>query len=178
VPHPDDVARDVTRDEDDERRGRTHREQALRDHERFGRERRGPADGEEADGPKGPGRGTADHHGPRHLRHTPGHAGRRGAHGRGPGDGSKCRTVVHRFAPGRALLGLAALTATVLYAGDAAGSWHTPWFVVFPVVFGGLLLAGLAGTTDYVFRRRRSAMRASSESTGAPASTSGTQAIR
>ncbi|MCX4818820.1 hypothetical protein OG883_02660 [Streptomyces sp. NBC_01142] len=73
---------------------------------------------------------------------------------------------------------LAVLTATLLYAGDAAGSWQTPWFVVFPVVFGGLFLAGAVTWAHYRLRRRRSARSASRENTEAPASSSGSQAIR
>ncbi|SCF97004.1 hypothetical protein GA0115259_105979 [Streptomyces sp. MnatMP-M17] len=84
----------------------------------------------------------------------------------------------HEIRPGRLVAGLAVLGAAVAYAGDAAGSWHTPWYAVFPVVFGGLFLASFVAAADYLIRRRRSARRASRESTGAPASTSGSQAIR
>ncbi|MFF6970195.1 hypothetical protein [Streptomyces tsukubensis] len=91
--------------------------------------------------------------------------------------GGKCRPLLHGFQPGRAVAGLAALAATLLFAGDAAGSWSTPWFVVFPVVFGGLALAAGAGLTHYTLRRRL-AMSASREGAAAPASTSGSQAIR
>jgi hypothetical protein len=86
--------------------------------------------------------------------------------------------LLHGFRPGRALVGLAALTVALLYGGDAAGAWHTPWFVALPVVAGGLLLAAAVGGAAYVWRRRRAAIRASSESSGAPASTSGSQAIK
>ncbi|WUT40300.1 hypothetical protein OID54_23150 [Streptomyces sp. NBC_00690] len=76
------------------------------------------------------------------------------------------------------LAGLTALTLTLLYAGDAAGSWHVPWFIVFPVITGGLSLAGMAGLVHYGLRRRRADTAASSESTDAPARTNGNQAIR
>ncbi|MEU5398816.1 hypothetical protein ABZ348_05890 [Streptomyces sp. NPDC005963] len=87
--------------------------------------------------------------------------------------------MLHGFRPGRLLAGLTALALTLLYAGDASGAWHVPWFVVFPVVVGGLSLAGVAGFVHYgLRRRRRTARAASSESTDAPARTSGNQAIR
>lgn len=99
--------------------------------------------------------------------------------------GEACRTsasgrwrMLHGFRPGRAAAGTAALVATLLYAGDAADSWSTPWFVVFPVVFGGLAVAGALGLAHYGLRRRRSASSASTENSAAPPSTSGSQAIR
>ncbi|MEU0985580.1 hypothetical protein [Streptomyces sp. NPDC005953] len=91
---------------------------------------------------------------------------------------SSASRVVHGFRPGRLLAGLTALTLTLLYAGDAAGAWHVPWFIVFPVITGGLSLAGVAGLVHYGLRRRRADTAASSESTDAPARTSGNQAIR
>ncbi|MEU8530053.1 MULTISPECIES: hypothetical protein [Streptomyces] len=86
--------------------------------------------------------------------------------------------LLHEFRPGRLLAGATALTLAVLYGGDAAGAWVTPWYLVFPVTCGGLALAGLAALVAYRLRRRRSAISASSENTDAPASTSGSQAIR
>ncbi|WP_326655577.1 MULTISPECIES: hypothetical protein [unclassified Streptomyces] len=88
------------------------------------------------------------------------------------------RELRHDFRPGKLVAGLAVLAAALLYAGDAAGSWQTPFYVVFPVVFGGLFLAGAVSLTYYGIRRRRLASSASSENTEAPASTSGSQAIR
>jgi hypothetical protein len=88
------------------------------------------------------------------------------------------RELRHEFRPGKLIAGLAVLAAALLYAGDAAGYWQTPWFVVFPVVFGGLFLAGTVTWAHYGIRRRRLARRASSERNEAPASTSGSQAIR
>ncbi|MFE0422910.1 hypothetical protein [Streptomyces sp. NPDC058953] len=99
------------------------------------------------------------------------------APGAGPSAAPRPR-MLHGFRPGRAIAGTAALAATLVFAGDAAGSWSTPWFVVFPVVFGGLALAGAAGLAHYAVRRRRLASSASAESSGAPPSTSGSQAIR
>ncbi|QDY81190.1 hypothetical protein FQU76_21135 [Streptomyces qinzhouensis] len=86
--------------------------------------------------------------------------------------------MLHGFRPGRAIAGTAALATTLLFAGDAAGSWSTPWFVVFPVVFGGLVPAAGAGLVHYALRRRRFAISASKDGAAAPASTSGSQAIR
>ncbi|MGW6461143.1 hypothetical protein ACWF94_35335 [Streptomyces sp. NPDC055078] len=109
--------------------------------------------------------------------------------GRGAGDpdrterrasgrcGTGRRELLHDFRPGSLVAGLTAILTALLFAGDAADSWQTPWFVVFPVVFGGLFLAGAVSIGHYSLRRR-AAIRASTESTGAPASTSGSHAIR
>ncbi|MEV4330241.1 hypothetical protein AB0K02_06825 [Streptomyces sp. NPDC049597] len=88
------------------------------------------------------------------------------------------REFRHAFRPGRLVAGLSVLTAALLYGGDAAGAWHTPWFVAFPVVFGGLVLAGTVAALHYMVRRRRARSTASRENTGAPASTSGSQAMK
>lgn len=88
------------------------------------------------------------------------------------------REFRHDFRPGRLVAGLSVLTAALLYGGDAAGAWHTPWFVAFPVVFGGLALAGTVAALHYMVRRRRARSTASRENTEAPASTSGSQAMR
>ncbi|MGA5423037.1 hypothetical protein [Streptomyces lavendulocolor] len=84
----------------------------------------------------------------------------------------------HGFRPGRLVLGLTGLGVAALYAGDAAGAWHTVWYAVLPLLAAGLVLAGGAGLLGQRARRRRAARAASSDSTGAPASTSGSQAIR
>ncbi len=85
--------------------------------------------------------------------------------------------LLHEFRPGRLVVGLTALALAAAYAGDAAGAWTTPWRVVIPVLCGGLGIAAL--TTWVAYRvRRRSARSRSSESTEAPASNSGSQAIR
>ncbi|WP_187645811.1 hypothetical protein [Streptomyces sp. TRM49041] len=84
----------------------------------------------------------------------------------------------HEFRPGRLIAGATGLAVAALYAGDAAGAWQTPWYLVFPVLFGGLWPAAVAAWVAYRFRRRRSARNASAESIGAPASTRGSHAIR
>ncbi|MER7106542.1 hypothetical protein [Streptomyces sp. NPDC000229] len=84
----------------------------------------------------------------------------------------------HEFHPGRLVLGLTALGIAALYAGDAARAWDTPWYAVLPLLCGGMVLAGAAGWIGYRARRRRAARPASSDSSGAPASTSGSHAIR
>ncbi|GAA4904439.1 hypothetical protein ACFPM3_29655 [Streptomyces coeruleoprunus] len=84
----------------------------------------------------------------------------------------------HEFRPGRLVAGATALGVATLYAGDATGDWQAPWYVVFPVLFGGLWLAATAAWIGYRVRRRRAARTASSENMGAPASTSGSHAIR
>ncbi|MFF9425905.1 hypothetical protein [Streptomyces sp. NPDC014746] len=85
--------------------------------------------------------------------------------------------LLHEFRPGRLLAGLTALAVAAVYAGDAAGAWTTPWYTVIPVLCGGLGTAALA--TWVVYRiRRRSARTRSSDNTGAPASSSGSQDIR
>ncbi|MFD3732298.1 hypothetical protein [Streptomyces sp. NPDC058632] len=66
----------------------------------------------------------------------------------------------HEFQPGRLIAGLFLTLAAVLYAGDARGAWETPWFVVVPVVTGGLCLAGaVAAVTALIRRHRRSGTR-------------------
>ncbi|MCH0542249.1 hypothetical protein I3F58_22390 [Streptomyces sp. MUM 203J] len=86
----------------------------------------------------------------------------------------------HEFRPGRLLAGATALAVAVVYAADAAGDPNVPWFAAFPILVGGLTLAAIASFVSYRvrLRRRRAANRASSDSRGAPASTSGSQAIR
>ncbi|MFI8088107.1 hypothetical protein ACIF9R_07285 [Streptomyces sp. NPDC086080] len=61
----------------------------------------------------------------------------------------------HEFQPGRLVAGLSLTAAAVLYAGDAGGAWDTPWFVMIPVVLGGLCLAGAVGSLTGRRRRRR-----------------------
>lgn len=85
---------------------------------------------------------------------------------------------LHGFRPGRMIAGLSALACAALYAGDAAGAWRTPWFTALPVVLGGLCLAAFAGSLHYGVRRRRARRKASAEKRSAPASTSGSQAMR
>ncbi|MFJ9740159.1 hypothetical protein [Streptomyces sp. NPDC101166] len=61
----------------------------------------------------------------------------------------------HEFRPGRLVAGVVFTLVGVLYAGDAGGLWETPWFVVVPVVVGGLFLAGVTGGVSRSLRRRR-----------------------
>ncbi|CCK28005.1 putative secreted protein [Streptomyces davaonensis JCM 4913] len=63
----------------------------------------------------------------------------------------------HRFQPGRLVAGAFLTLAGVIYAGDAGGAWETPWFVVIPVVLGGLGLAGATAVLSRGIRRRRGA---------------------
>ncbi|WP_409470162.1 hypothetical protein [Streptomyces sp. HC307] len=61
----------------------------------------------------------------------------------------------HEFQPGRLVAGFFVTVAGVIYAGDAGDAWETPWFVVIPVVVGGLCLAGVASMAGSAIRRRR-----------------------
>ncbi|MDX3307773.1 hypothetical protein ACWGH3_37110 [Streptomyces sp. NPDC054884] len=61
----------------------------------------------------------------------------------------------HDFRPGRLVAGAAFVLAGVLFAGDAGSLWQTPWFVLIPLVTGGLCLAGATGVTARSIRRRR-----------------------
>ncbi|GHI05525.1 hypothetical protein AQI88_11180 [Streptomyces cellostaticus] len=60
----------------------------------------------------------------------------------------------HEFQPGRLVAGLVFAAAGTVYAGDAAGLWDTPWFVIVPLVVGGLCLAGATATVTRGIRRR------------------------
>jgi hypothetical protein len=84
----------------------------------------------------------------------------------------------HEIRPARLIAGLTVLGTATAYVGDVAGAWETPWYTAFPVMFWGLFLAGAVAGAHYRIRRRRLDRTASSENTGAPASTSGSQAIR
>ncbi|NBM19400.1 hypothetical protein [Streptomyces sp. GC420] len=85
----------------------------------------------------------------------------------------------HEFQPGKLVAGLVLLAGGIMYAGDSGDAWETPAWALIAVLVPGLLLAGLAATIGYsVRRRRRSARAASTENTEAPASTSGSQAMR
>jgi hypothetical protein len=65
----------------------------------------------------------------------------------------------HEFQPGRLVAGLFLVLAGIIYAGDAGGLWETPWFVVIPVVVGGLWLASVVGFVTRGIRKRRRAGR-------------------
>ncbi|AVH56989.1 MULTISPECIES: hypothetical protein [Streptomyces] len=61
----------------------------------------------------------------------------------------------HEVMPGKLVAGLFLTAAGVIYAGDAGGAWDTPWFVVIPVVTGGLCLAATVALVTRALRRRR-----------------------
>ncbi|MDN0195211.1 hypothetical protein [Streptomyces sp. S.PNR 29] len=73
----------------------------------------------------------------------------------------------HEFQPGRLVAGAFLTLAGVLYAGDAAGAWETPWFVAIPVVTGGLCLAGAVAFLTRGIRRRSGAGRTDPDEAGA-----------
>ncbi|MEU8847196.1 hypothetical protein AB0C70_13350 [Streptomyces sp. NPDC048564] len=62
----------------------------------------------------------------------------------------------HEFQPGRLVAGTFLTLAGVIYVGDAGDAWETPWFVVIPIVIGGLCLAAAVALTTRGIRRRRS----------------------
>lgn len=94
-----------------------------------------------------------------------------------PRRGRPHRAFLHEFRPGKAVAGLVLLGIAAVYLGDAGGLWRTPSLAALPMLAAGLVLAGIASTIGYGIRRR-SARRASSESSGDPASRSGSQAMR
>jgi len=61
----------------------------------------------------------------------------------------------HEFQPGKLVAGFFLTLTGVIYAGDAGEAWETPWFVVIPVVTGGLCLAGAVALVTHAVRRRR-----------------------
>jgi hypothetical protein len=73
----------------------------------------------------------------------------------------------HEFQPGKLVAGFFLTLAGVIYAGDAGGTWETPWFVVIPVVTGGLCLAGAVAFLTGRIRRRRAAGRTTTDESGA-----------
>ncbi|MFE9096094.1 hypothetical protein [Streptomyces sp. NPDC007264] len=66
----------------------------------------------------------------------------------------------HEFQPGRLVAGVSLIVAGVVYAGDARGAWETPWFVIVPVLVGGLCLAAVTGLLARSLRRARKARKA------------------
>ncbi|MFC5073868.1 hypothetical protein ACFPN0_20315 [Kitasatospora cinereorecta] len=84
----------------------------------------------------------------------------------------------HEIRPGRAVAGLTMLALAGGYAADAAGAWNVPWTFTAPVLFGGLGLSAAVTWLSYRLRRRRDARKASAENSAAPASSSGSQAMR
>lgn len=69
----------------------------------------------------------------------------------------------HEFRPGKLVAGLFLTATGVVYLGDAGGAWETPWFVVIPLVVGGLCLAGAVTVLNHAIRGHRTSGR-----TGAP----------
>ncbi|ELS55645.1 hypothetical protein [Streptomyces viridochromogenes] len=65
----------------------------------------------------------------------------------------------HEFQPGRLVAGTVLTLAGIIYAGDAGGTWETPWFAVIPLVVGGLFLAGAVALLTRRIRRRRGSAR-------------------
>ncbi|MGW7053256.1 hypothetical protein [Streptomyces sp. NPDC054887] len=91
--------------------------------------------------------------------------------------GARPPRLRHGFRPGRLISGLTVVGTAAAYLADAAGAWRVPSYLALPVVFAGLLLAGTASWIAYGVRRR-AARAASTDRYAAPASTSGSQAMR
>nr|WP_259407756.1 hypothetical protein [Streptomyces akebiae] len=79
----------------------------------------------------------------------------------------------HEFRPGKLVAGLFVTAAGVVYLGDAGDAWQTPWFVVIPLVVGGLCLAGAVASLDHAIRGRRGAGRTVVPGPGGPAGPTG-----
>ncbi|MEU0003126.1 hypothetical protein ABZ079_02145 [Streptomyces sp. NPDC006314] len=60
----------------------------------------------------------------------------------------------HEFQPGKLVAGLFLTATGAVYAGDAGGLWETPWFVVVPLVVGGLCLSGVTAALTRRIRGR------------------------
>ncbi|MFG2603756.1 hypothetical protein ACGFT2_09430 [Streptomyces sp. NPDC048514] len=60
----------------------------------------------------------------------------------------------HEFQPGKLVAGLALIATGAVYAGDAGGAWRTPWFVMVPLIVGGLCLAGATAALTRGIRGR------------------------
>ncbi|MGW0840316.1 hypothetical protein ACWD26_09150 [Streptomyces sp. NPDC002787] len=65
----------------------------------------------------------------------------------------------HDFRPGKLVAGLFLTATGVVYLGDAGDAWHTPWFVVIPLIVGGLCLAGAVAFLNHSIRGRRASGR-------------------
>jgi hypothetical protein len=63
--------------------------------------------------------------------------------------------VRHEFAPGRLLAGLALIVAAFIYFGAAGDAWEAPWWVAFPVIGGGFVVAAVVGAATQAVRVRR-----------------------
>ncbi len=75
----------------------------------------------------------------------------------------------HEFRPGKLVAGLFVTAAGVVYLGDAGDAWQAPWFVVIPLVVGGLCIAGAVASLDHAIRGRRGAGRTGVSGPGVPA---------
>ncbi|CAM5472209.1 hypothetical protein SVIOM342S_02602 [Streptomyces violaceorubidus] len=73
------------------------------------------------------------------------------------GMGRRRCPVLRHDQPGRLVAGVFLMLTGVVYAGDAGGLWETPWFVVIPLVNGGLCLAGAVGVVARISAHRRRA---------------------
>ncbi|CAL9298998.1 hypothetical protein [Streptomyces sp. SudanB182_2057] len=60
----------------------------------------------------------------------------------------------HEFQPGKLVAGLFLTATAVAYGGDACGLWDAPWFLVVPLVVGGLCLAGATSVLARAIRGR------------------------
>ncbi|MFF6782020.1 hypothetical protein [Streptomyces sp. NPDC012510] len=65
----------------------------------------------------------------------------------------------HEFRPGKLVAGLVLTATGVVYLGDAGDAWATPWYVVIPLVVGGLCLAGAVAFLSHVIRGHRASVR-------------------
>lgn len=65
----------------------------------------------------------------------------------------------HDVQPGKLVAGIFLTLTAVIYAGDAGGTWETPWFVAIPLVTVGLCLAGATAFLTHAIRRHRSSRR-------------------
>ncbi|MER6155035.1 hypothetical protein ABT147_05745 [Streptomyces sp. NPDC001868] len=79
----------------------------------------------------------------------------------------------HEFRPGKLIAGLFLTAAGVVYLGDAGNAWETPWFVVIPLVVGGLCLAGAVGSLNHAVRGRRAAGRTGPAGSAGPTGPAG-----
>ena len=79
----------------------------------------------------------------------------------------------HEFRPGKLVAGLFLTATGVVYLGDAGDAWDTPWFVVIPLVVGGLCLAGAVAFLNHVIRGHRASGRTGVPGTTGPTGTPG-----
>ncbi|MCN9241487.1 hypothetical protein NGF19_11915 [Streptomyces sp. RY43-2] len=72
----------------------------------------------------------------------------------------------HEFQPGRLTAGLFLTVAGIAFLGDAGGAWEIPWFVIIPIVTGGLCLAAVTGMVGSSIRRGRAARKEVRDASG------------